>query len=147
MIDLQLLCGARSGELLKLKTGMLDRSGDVWVAEISDHKTAHHDQSRTLYFGPQSQAILTKYLSADPNEMLFDITRAAYCRAITRACEKSGIERWVPHQMRHTNAKNVREEFGLDHTQAVLGHAHVDMTQHYAKISSKKAAEVARAIG
>jgi integrase len=49
--------------------------------------------------------------------------------------------------MRHTNANNVREEFGLEHTQAVLGHAHADMTQHYAKVSSKKAAEVARKIG
>ena len=147
LIELQRLCGARSGELLKLTTGMLIRTGDVWKADISDHKTVHHDQSRTLHFGPQAQLILTKYLSADPDAKLFKITRTAFCRAITRACEKAGIERWVPHQMRHTNANNVREEFGLEHTQAVLGHAHADMTQHYAKVSSKKAAEVARKIG
>ena len=147
LIELQRLCGARSGELLKLTTGMLIRTGDVWKADISDHKTVHHDQSRTLHFGPQAQLILTKYLSADPDAKLFKMTRTAFCRAITRACEKAGIERWVPHQMRHTNANNVREEFGLEHTQAVLGHAHADMTQHYAKVSSKKAAEVARKIG
>jgi len=147
LIELQRLTGSRSGELLKLTTGLIDRSGDVWKAEISDHKTVHHDQSRTLHFGPQSQLILTRYLSADPDSKLFGITRTAFCRAITRACERAGIERWVPHQMRHTNANNVRDEFGLEHTQAVLGHAHADMTQHYAKASSKKAAEVALKIG
>ena len=147
LIQLQRLCGARSGELLKLTSRMIDRTGDVWNAAISDHKTVHHDQSRTLYFGPHAQLILTKYLSADPDAKLFGITRSAFCRAITRACEKAGIERWVPHQMRHTNANIVRDEFGLEHTQAVLGHAHADMTQHYARASSTKAAEVARKIG
>ena len=147
LIDLQRLCGARSGELLKLTTSMIDRTGDVWKADISDHKTVHHDQSRTLHFGPQAQLILSRYLSADPDAKLFNVTRNAFCRAITRACDKAGIERWVPHQMRHTNACDVREQFGLEHTQAVLGHASADMSQHYAKISSKKAAEVARKIG
>ena len=65
----------------------------------------------------------------------------------TRACEKAGIDRWVPHQMRHTNADNVREQFGLEHTQAVLGHSKANMTEHYAKASRAKAAEVARKIG
>ena len=147
LIDLQRLSGARSGELLKLTTGMIDRTGDVWKADISDHKTVHHDQSRTLHFGPHAQLILAKYLSADPAARLFGMSRNAFCRTITRACDKAGIERWVPHQMRHTNACDVREQFGLEHTQAVLGHAHADMTQHYAKVSSKKAAEVARKIG
>jgi hypothetical protein len=51
LIGLQRLTGARSGELLKLTASMLDRSGEVWTAELSDHKTRHHGQSRTLYFG------------------------------------------------------------------------------------------------
>ena len=95
LIDVQRLVGARSGELLKLTSGMLNRTGDVWFAELSDHKTRHHGQSRTLHFGPQAQSILTRYLSADPNKKLFKMTGAAYRRAITRACERLGIERWV----------------------------------------------------
>lgn len=35
LIDLQLLTGTRSGELLKLTTGMIDRSGDIWTARIA----------------------------------------------------------------------------------------------------------------
>ena len=42
---------------------------------------------------------------------------------------------------------NVREQFGLEHTQAVLGHSKANMTEHYAKASRAKAAEVARKIG
>lgn len=147
LIELQRLTGSRSGELLKLTTGAIDRTGDVWVAELGDHKAVHHGKSRTLHFGPHAQLILAKYLSADPEQRLFKITGAAYRRSITRACEKLGIARWVPHQLRHTNADAVREEFGLEHTQAVLGHAKANMTEHYAKVSSKKAAEVARKIG
>ena len=93
LIDVQRLTGARSGELLALTTGAINRTGEVWTAELSDHKTAHHGQSRTLHFGPKVQLILRKYLSADPAEPLFPITRHAYCRAVTRGCEKAGIAR------------------------------------------------------
>jgi integrase len=147
MIDVQRLTGARSGELLMLTTGLLNRSGEVWHAELRDHKTAHHHQSRTLHFGPQSQLILAKYLAADPDTPLFNITRTAYCRAITRACEKAEINRWVPHQLRHTAADNVRQTFGLEHTQSVLGHSSAKMSEHYAKAGQAKAKEVALRIG
>lgn len=147
LIDIQRLTGARSGELLLLTGSMLKQRGDVWEAELSDHKTRHHGQSRTLFFGPKAQRILKQHLPSNPKEQVFKITGAAYRRAITRACERLKIQRWVPHQLRHTNADAVREEFGLEHTQAVLGHAKADMTEHYAKASRSKAAEVARKIG
>ena len=147
LIDVQRLTGARSGELLALTSGAINRTGEVWTAELSDHKTLHHGKSRTLHFGPQSQLILARHLSADPAEPLFPITRHAYCRAITRACEKAGIDRWIPHQLRHTAADVVRQQFGLEHTQSVLGHSKANMTEHYAKAGSAKAHEVALKIG
>jgi integrase len=147
LIEVQRLTGARSGELLSLTTGAINRQGEIWVAELLEHKTRHHGRARTLHFGPKAQLILRKYISASPNEPLFSITRTAYCRAITRACEKAGIDRWVPHQLRHTAANTVRELFGLEHTQSVLGHSKADMSEHYARISTSKAHEVAKRIG
>ena len=147
LIALQLLTGARSGELLMLTTRMIDRSGSVWKADLADHKCVHHGQRRVLFFGPQTQLILAKYLSADPEQPLFKILRTAYCRSITRACEKAGIARWVPHQLRHTAADTVRQQFGLEHTQSVLGHSKASMSEHYAKAGLTKAAEVALKIG
>ena len=64
-----------------------------------------------------------------------------------RACEKAGIERWIPHQLRHTAADTVRQQFGLEHTQSVLGHSKASMREHYAKAGSAKAHEVALKIG
>lgn len=147
LIDLQRLTGARSGELLGLTTGDIDRTGDVWTAELSDHKCLHHGQTRTLCFGPKAQMILRKYLSADPAGALLKITRNCYRRQITLACEEAGIERWTPHQLRHTTASIVREQFGLEHTQSVLGHSKANMSERYAKAGTVKAIEVARRIG
>jgi len=147
LIGLQRLTGARSGELLALITGMLNRTGKVWTAELIDNKCVHHGKSRTLHFGPHAQQILMKYLSADPDVLLFNITRTAYCRAITRACSRAGIDRWIPHQLRHTTADVVREQFGLEHTQSVLGHSKANMSEHYAKVGDARAAEVALKIG
>lgn len=147
LIELQRLIGARSGELLSLTTGMIDRSGPVWLAKLVNHKNIHHGQARTLAIGPKAQLILTKYLSADPSKPLFPMLRTAYCRAITRACDRLEITRWVPHQLRHTAADNVRSMFGLEHTQAVLGHAKADMSEHYAKVGMAKVIEVAGKVG
>ncbi len=147
LIELQRLIGARSGELLSLTTGMIDRSGPVWLAKLVNHKNIHHGQARTLAIGPKAQLILTKYLLADTSKPVFEIRRDAYCRAITRACERLEVPRWVSHQLRHTAADNVRSQFGLEHTQAVLDHAKADMSEHYAKIGMSHAAEVALKFG
>ena len=147
LIGLQRLTGARSGELLMLTSGMIDQHGEVWTATLTDHKTKHHGQARVLFFGPKARKILARYLTENPSDLLFRIIRTAYCRAITRACDKAKIPRWVPHQLRHTAAATVRDQFGLEHTQAILGHAKADMTEHYAKAGRARAAEVARKIG
>lgn len=82
LIDLQLLTGARSGELVGLTMSMLDRSGPVWLAHLTDHKTAHHGKERVLVFGPQAQAILLKYLTAKPSNRLFKISRRWYGHSV-----------------------------------------------------------------
>lgn len=148
LIELQRLIGARSGELLGLTTGMIDRSGPVWVARLETHKTIHHGHSRTLAIGPKAQAILEKYLlSDDPNKLILRMTRCAYNRAIVRACTILEIPRFVPHQLRHTAAVAIREKFGLEHVQSVLGHASADMSEHYGRLGILKAVEVAMKLG
>lgn len=62
MVRLQQLLGCRPGELCGIKPAMIDRNGEVWTIQLDHHKTEHHDQERTLYAGPKSQAILTRYL-------------------------------------------------------------------------------------
>ncbi|TWT95776.1 site-specific integrase [Neorhodopirellula pilleata] len=71
MIRLQMVVGSRPGELCNLTPAMIDRTGDVWEATLIEHKTAHHGKSRTLFIGPQGQAILSPYLMRFGDEHCF----------------------------------------------------------------------------
>ncbi len=66
LVRLHRLTGARSGELLSLRPGDIDTSGDVWTAALEHHKTRHHGHERTLYFGPGAQAILRPLMLRRP---------------------------------------------------------------------------------
>ena len=147
LIDLQLLVGARPGELLLLTSGMIDRSGEIWTAELREHKTQHHGKVRKLVFGPKAQLILRRHLQADPDTKLFRIRRDTYGNAVSRACEKLGIPRWTPHWLRHNVATRVRDEFGIEHAQAMAGHSSPLMTARYASKMDVLAVQVAKSIG
>lgn len=178
LIDLQLFSDARSGELVKLTTAMLDRSTDVWTANLKSHKTSRHGHTRTLYFGPKSQLILRRYVNdAAKDRRLFPITRCAYCRAITRACdvafgmpvhlrkiprklaeaEKVKLRKeasewraencWTPHWLRHTTTTRVVDEFDEESAQVMAGHSKAETTRGYTSFAQAKAFEVARKIG
>ena len=54
MMDLAILTAARPGELVKLTGEMIDKSGDVWVAEIVDHKMSHREGSTRVLLIPGS---------------------------------------------------------------------------------------------
>ncbi len=75
VLDLMGLTGCRSGELLSLTTGDLNRSGDPWRADLKEHKTRHFGKDRVLFFNTVAQSILMKYLKADPSAKLFPIRR------------------------------------------------------------------------
>lgn len=71
LIQLESLCGARSGELVGLRKKDIDRTGDVWTAAIAGHKTEHHDHERVLHFGKESQAVLAPFLMRPDDAYLF----------------------------------------------------------------------------
>jgi integrase len=71
MVRVQLLTGARPGEVCQLTPAMVDRSEDVWKITIAKHKNAYRGKTRTLYAGPQAQAVLAKYLLRGENDCLF----------------------------------------------------------------------------
>jgi integrase len=71
LIQLQLLTGARGGELLIMRPMDLDRSGKIWLYEPESHKGQHRGHSRTIYIGPQAQTIIKPYLDRSPHAYLF----------------------------------------------------------------------------
>lgn len=62
MVRFQQYTGCRPGEVCKITPAMVDRSGDVWEIKLTEHKTAHRGKERTIYVGPQAQAVLMPYL-------------------------------------------------------------------------------------
>ncbi|MCH8851796.1 MAG: tyrosine-type recombinase/integrase [Planctomycetes bacterium] len=90
-------------------------------------------------------------------------TACSYGRAIQRACDQAfpppddlSVEQikqwrkehsWHPHQLRHALGTDIRREFGVEASQAVLGHAKVNTTELYAQIDECKAVQIALKIG
>ena len=90
-------------------------------------------------------------------------TRTSYLWAVRRACgrafpEPDGLEGedlkawrkanwWHPNQLRHSLGTEVRQRFGLEAAQVVLGHSKADVTQVYAERDQRLAVEVARQVG
>ncbi len=71
MVRFQALTGCRPGEVCNLRPRDVDRSGDVWEARLSEHKTAHHGHDRTIYIGPQAQVVLTPFLLRGSEDYCF----------------------------------------------------------------------------
>lgn len=148
LMDLQLLTAARPGELLGLTTAMIDQSEATWSAHLQRHKTQHFGKTRVLAFGPQAQQILARYLRPDsPNALLFDLKRNSYENTIRKACDRAGIPRFVPHELRHTAGTRYHDQLGFEAARAMLGHSRPDMTAHYTNHLSQKALEAARQLG
>ena len=71
MVRLQRLTGMRPAEVCQLRPVDIDRKGDVWLYQPSQHKTQHHGRERTVFFGPQAQGILLRYLARSAEEYCF----------------------------------------------------------------------------
>ena len=72
---------------------------------------------------------------------------ASYRQAIEYACVKVGVPVWMPNQLRHTQATNIRREFGAEHAQVHLGHSELNTTQIYAEKDERTAIEIAERMG
>lgn len=155
MIELQLLTGARPGEIVNLKVDMIERTVDPWKCELTEHKTAHRGHKRVLFFGEQAQAVLKPFiLAAGKTGYLFTTGAdcnpydvAAYRKAITRGCMTAKVQHWHPHQLRHTAATELRKQYGVEVARAVLGHAHLAATEIYAEVDQQVASRIAKERG
>ncbi len=70
-------------------------------------------------------------------------TKDSYNRAVVRGCEKAGVKRWTPYQLRHTSGTEVRQGAGLEGAQSLLGHSDSKTTEIYAQPSWQSAIDAA----
>ncbi len=67
IIQLQLLTGARGGEILPMRACDLDMSdNEIWIYQPLDHKTAHLGKKRTIFLNPKAQEVIKPFLIGRP---------------------------------------------------------------------------------
>ncbi|MGC4030264.1 MAG: hypothetical protein QM754_00750 [Tepidisphaeraceae bacterium] len=71
MIELQMLTGMRSGELVTIRTADIDRTGYTWTYRPRKHKTQHHGHSREVHLGGRCQQIIEPFLKMDGEAFVF----------------------------------------------------------------------------
>ena len=92
MVQLQILTGARSGELLPIRGADINMQGAVWEFVPRSHKTQHHGKRRIIFLGPKAQAIVREFLKADLQAPLFSPADAlAEHRAELRAARQTPL--------------------------------------------------------
>jgi integrase len=93
MVDLQVLTGMRSGEVVLMRGRDLNTAGPtVWQYRPAHHKTAHHGYDRVIDLGPRAEAILRPWLRADLEGYLFSPQESEAARnAARRAAVLTGV--------------------------------------------------------
>ena len=161
--------GCRPGEARLLQVSDVDREN--WLFVPVKHKTSHKGKVRVVPIPSSVRPMLLKRLLRPADAYVFagddgPYHKRALARAIDRAIvrinrarakerEEQGLDvdelppmdHWHPYRIRHTRATEVREQFGVEAAQILLGHSRVDMTQTYAKVTLEKAKEVGRLLG
>lgn len=152
--QLLLLTGARLSELLELQNRdiQIDADGSGRL-NVRQHKTAHIGARREIPLNADALAILSRHARPlCPLDPVFPpaghgrrrtLSTNGVRGAIKRACKRAGVPPWTPHQLRYAVAIVIRDRQGLDAACALLGHASVDMTEHYAPLSFARAASAA----
>ena len=99
MMELQLLTGARPGEIVIARPMDIDRSGPVWLYRPDRHKNQHHNLDRVVYIGPQAQQVLAPFLLRGPEEYCFSPTEAECKRRgqpTSKPSRRKAQPQWVP---------------------------------------------------
>ncbi len=158
MVRLQLLTGMRPGEARIMRGHDLNIAGPVWEYVPVTHKTEHHGKARMVMIGPRGQSIVQTFLRSELDAYLFSAdgrsqglgrpyTKQSYPKAIERACRQAGVSHWLPNQLRHNAATELRREFGIEAARTVLGHASAVTSEIYAEMDMGKARDIIAHVG
>lgn len=176
LIQFQLLTGCRPDEAIQLRVCDITMAGDIWEFRPQQHKTQHRGKTRVVMIGKKGQGLIRQFLKTETEAYLFSPkdARREYIQenyqagssmasgkhqpgehysldglnsSIRRACEKAGVPRWHPNQLRHTFATESRRLLGLEATRTALGHSSVSTTEIYAEQDLEAARVVAAKVG
>ena len=89
VVQILLFTGARSGEILSMRPADIDRSSDVWLYRVRQHKGTHRGQERAIPLGPRAQRALEPLLRGrGPSQFVFSPREAEAERRASRHAER-----------------------------------------------------------
>ncbi len=171
MVQTHWLTGMRSSEVCHLrKCDIVIEDNGLWRYQPYTHKTETKGKERVIFLGPKCQAILQKYCDESTDEeFLFSPTKtmeyiyknaktripmnrkfkdhyiaSAYYYAVRSAVIKAGVPYWHPHQLRHSFATIVTNQYGAESAKESLGHSTIKTTEIYIDPSYDRARRIAK---
>lgn len=108
LVELQLLTGARPGELLGLRAIdiEIDPKSEVWTYRPEVHKNSYREKDRVVYFGPKSQEVLRPFMADRATDtFLFSPIDAEATRR-----QKLTLNRTTPASCGNVPGSNRREQ-------------------------------------
>ena len=154
MVQFQLLTGCRPGEVCSMCVDEIDTSDpSCWVYQPSSHKMDFRGRSRKIFIGHKAQQLIKLQMGPTYTKQLVFLSKFGkrfrvtnYRQRIHTACKKAKVDNWNPNQLRHNAATLLREQFGIEVAQTVLGHAAINTTEIYAERDEAKAKAAIRQI-
>jgi integrase len=162
MIRIQRLIGCRPGELCRMRWDEISRHpgsdgnrSSRWHWRPSKHKTKHRGKSKLYVIGPRAQHMLEMWEAHRRSDSPYvfttksgrPVSRTHYRDDIHAICDRIGIARWNPNQIRHTRATEVSSKYGAMAEAASLQHTAKVAQLVYVERDLKLAERVAKEIG
>lgn len=155
MIRIQRLIGCRPGELCRMRWDDIQKRNGNWHWRPRKHKTKRRRKNKLYVIGPRARQLLEEWEAHRRTDSPYvftvksgrPVSRNHYRDAILAICDRIGIERWNPNQIRHTRATEVSEKYGAMAEAASLQHTAKVAQLVYVERDLKLAERVANEIG
>ena len=148
--------GLRASELCSLTVEDVELKTGKVIIRHGASGGAKGGKGRTVYLGKTARKAVWRYLvdredGEEPYAPLFTtktnrpLNKGALLQVIRALGAKAGIKRCYPHRFRHTFAITYLRSGGdLFTLKSLLGHASLDMVEHYARVAEVDVAQAHR---
>lgn len=156
-LQVQWLTGMRTSEVLMMRAGDIDRSGDVWLYTPGMHKNDWRGQERVVPLSLRCQALLRPLLGEEPGEWLFRplykngrpkpgvrYDTHTFGQAVRRGIAAAKVQPFECYDLRHGAKMRFTREFGVDVARSLLGQKSIESVAHYGCLDLESAVDAAR---
>lgn len=156
-VELQMLTASRPGEILRIRPmDIVKHSDELWVFDPKEHKNEWRGKMRLIPLGPRAIEAIRPFVDRkpprpclSPREALLEsqgrvrrgdprkkqkrtgkyYTSGSMRNAVYTACDKAGVPKWSPYQLRHWAISEI--EYATDEQSAsiVAGHSSSRVTR------------------